>query len=95
MAHAIEHTIIVKDGKEVYAKNDFIQSSDDVQGLGYHLSPSANQKPKHEATLKVVQQLCPYAVGAHLTPSEAVQVVRQWLVPKLEYALKTTSLDKK
>ena len=30
-----------------------------------------------------------------MTPSEAVQAVRQRLVPELEYALKTISLDKK
>jgi hypothetical protein len=95
MMHATEHTIIVKDGKGAYANIDFIPSSEGVKGLDYRLSPSANQEPHHEATLKAVQQLCSCAVGAHMTPSEAVQAARQRLVPKLEYALKTTSFNKK
>ena len=55
MMHATEHTIMVKDGKGAYAKIDFIPSSEGVKRLGYRLSPSANQKPHHEATLKAVQ----------------------------------------
>jgi hypothetical protein len=91
--HAIEHTIIVKDGKGAYTKINVIPSSEGMKGLGYRLSPSANQKRYYEATLKVVQQLCSWTVGAHMAPPEAVQVVRQRLVLKLEYALETTSFD--
>ena len=89
MIHATEPIILVKAGKGTYAKNDFVPSSKGVKGLSYCLSPSANQNPHHEATLKAVQLLCFFAIQIHMLPSKAVQAVRQRVVPKLEYALKT------
>ena len=64
-------------------------------GLGYYLCPSGNQKPHFEATYKAVQKLCRSAAGAFLNEAETRQALFQRLVPKLSYALKLTSFNKK
>ena len=89
-----EHTILVEDCKGAHAEVGFVPSNEGVKGLGYCLSPLANQEPHHEATLKAIHLLCSCAAGAHMTPKEVLQAVRQRVIPKLEYSLKTTSFRK-
>ena len=95
MVKATEHTIVVKDGKGAYAKIDFLPPDRASKGLGYWISPSGNQDHHHRATLEAVQLLCDAAIGSYLTAAEAIQAVRQRIVPKLDYALKTTTFDTK
>ena len=89
LLHATKHIIVVKDGKHAHAKIDFLLSNVAGKEMGYPLYPSANQAPRHRRTLKAIRLMCACAVGAHLTPAESVQAIRQCIVPIFENALKT------
>ena len=93
MIRAIEHTIVVKDGKGACAKIDFLPSNGASKGLGCWKSLSGSQERHHQATPEAVQLLCDAAIGSYLTAADAIQAVRQRIVPKLECALKTTTFD--
>ena len=91
----IEEELILNDGKGAYTRIDYLGPDEPNVGLGFHLCPSGNQNPHFEATLRKMTDLCRATAAAYLTETEANQLIRQRLKPKLSYALHGTSFTEK
>ena len=91
----IKDELILHDGKGAYTRIDYLGPDEPNVGLGFHICPSGNQLPHYEATLKKITELCRAVAAAYLTESEANQLIRQRLKPKLSYALHGTSFTEK
>ena len=92
---AVEDTILMNDGRGVFVVIDFKSPDQTNEGLGYWICPDGNQRHAHAAMLEEMKAVAKSVTSAHLTKREARQVLRQRLLPKLNYKLQVTSFSRK
>ena len=92
---ATKEVIVMGDGKGAYAVIDFNSPYVANEGMGYCICPDGNQDHAHEAIMVDMRELCGRIFPSQLAEKEARQVLYQYLVPKLEYKMRLTSLTKK
>ena len=90
-----DKTIRLEDGKGGYAIIQYKPPNEPNKGLGYQICPDGNQEPHHKATLESIEKMSKNCTGAYLTEREAKQVILQRYLPKMRYALITTSWSEK